>query len=115
MIETLDGQESDTDPTEEPRPVQKNKKSKNPNVRKRQPYGGEENLFLSMPEYTMHKNDSDIDKKLKPKEPVVKRSRKASVADVKCRVCGREETVSTQLIVDGVHRYKCNVCARGAG
>lgn len=119
MIETLDG--DDTQATSEPsakttesKPSVQAPKSNNPNVRKRQPYGLEENLFLDMPEKDMHKNDVAIDQKLKSSQPVV-RNRTATLVDVKCRVCGKEESVSSQLIVDGVNRYKCNGCARGAG
>lgn len=126
MIETLDGDNTETDinavtedapPVTEDtnvKPVKQTPKSNNPNVRKRQPYGLEENLFLDMPEKDMHKNDVAIDQKLKSSQPVV-RNRTAALIDVKCRVCGKEESVSGQLIVDGVNRYKCNGCARGAG
>lgn len=119
MIETLDGDDTQADSqvvekTTETKPVTQAPKSNNPNVRKRQPYGFEENLFLSMSEKDMHKNDVAIDQKLKSSQPVA-RNRPAALVDVKCRVCGKEESVSSQLIIDGVNRYKCNGCARGAG
>ena len=121
MIETLDGEETpDTEEssTSESIEVPQKKiaapKSTNPNVRKRQPYGLEENLFLEMPEKNMHKNDVAIDEKLKSSQPII-RNRPAALIDVRCRVCGKEEQVSGQLIVDGVNRYKCNGCAKGAG
>tara|TARA_B100001564_G_C20404437_1_gene562684 strand:+ start:34 stop:444 length:411 start_codon:yes stop_codon:yes gene_type:complete len=121
MIETLDGEEtsapeqsSPTQPAEVPQKKKTAPKSNNPNVRKRQPYGLEENLFLDMPEKDMHKNDVLIDQKLKSSQPIV-RNRPAALVDVRCRVCGKQEQVSAQLIVDGVNRYKCNNCARGAG
>ena len=121
MIETLDGEETsapEQSSSSEPEEVVQKKpsapKSNNPNVRKRQPYGLEENLFLDMPEKNMHKNDVLIDQKLKSSQPIA-RNRPAALIDVKCRVCGKQEQVSGQLIVDGVNRYKCNNCARGAG
>lgn len=76
-------------------------------------YELKENKFLSMSEMNMHKEDSIIDKQL-IKHPPVARLREFEPLDVVCRVCGRTETVSPNL-VDSTTRYKCNRCSSSAG
>jgi hypothetical protein len=71
------------------------------------------NKFLSMSEATMHKDDVAIDKKLN-KAPPTQRSRQYQNVKVKCRVCGREESVSPALI-ESRDRYKCNKCSTSPG
>lgn len=71
------------------------------------------NKFLSMDEKNMHKEDSEIDKKLCVSPPVA-RNREASLVKVKCRVCGKSEQVSIGMVGDG-DRYKCNKCSISAG
>jgi hypothetical protein len=72
------------------------------------------NKFTDMPELNMHKEDVAIDKKL-AKFPPVSRARQFELVDVKCRVCGRTETVSPSLVFEGLERYKCNNCSTSAG
>jgi hypothetical protein len=72
------------------------------------------NKFNDMPEHNMHKEDVAIDKKL-AKFPPVSRARQFEMVDVKCRVCGRTETVSPSLVFEGLERYKCNNCSTSAG
>lgn len=72
------------------------------------------NKFDEMAEKTMHKSDSEIDKKLAVREPVP-RTRNFVPVKARCRVCGKEESVNPALIYDGVERYKCNKCAAMAG
>lgn len=72
-----------------------------------------ENKFLSMSESSMHKDDTIIDKKL-IKAPPTKRNRQYQNVQVKCRVCGKEESVSPALI-DSRERYKCNKCSTSPG
>lgn len=72
------------------------------------------NKFMDMPEKDMHKDDIIIDKKL-AKFPPVARARQFELVEVKCRVCGRTETVSPSLVHEGVERYKCNNCSTSAG
>jgi hypothetical protein len=72
------------------------------------------NKFTDMPEHNMHKEDVAIDKKL-AKFPPVSRARQFEMVDVKCRVCGRTETVSPSLVFEGLERYKCNNCSTSAG
>jgi hypothetical protein len=72
------------------------------------------NKFTDMPEHNMHKEDVAIDKKL-AKFPPVSRARQFELVDVKCRVCGRTETVSPSLVFEGLERYKCNNCSTSAG
>ena len=113
MIETLDGETSESsEKVEETKDVNPNaQQPKNP---RRKRYGGEENLFLSMPEKDMHKADVEIDKKLAPKQ-LTARNRVSTEMDVRCRICGKEQRVSKSLITDGAHRYKCNDCSRSSG
>jgi SUMO ligase MMS21 Smc5/6 complex component len=72
------------------------------------------NKFVDMPEKNMHKEDIEIDKKLKI-QPPVPRTRKFIAVDVTCRVCGKKEKVSPALLTEGATRYKCNKCCSSAG
>lgn len=72
------------------------------------------NMFVDMPESKMHKDDAIIDQKLK-KFPPTPRSRHATIVDVKCRVCGKEESVSSKILPESKDRYKCNKCATSGG
>lgn len=119
MIDTLDEADSNEDSSVQQSDVvqssQKPQKTNNRNNRnKRKPYASGENLFLNMQEKDMHKNDVEIDKKLAPKQ-LTSRNRPSTMIEVRCRVCGKEESVSSQLITDGAGRYKCNNCSRGSG
>lgn len=71
------------------------------------------NLFDSMMESSMHKDDVAIDKKLRV-QPITHRSRNYKPANVRCRVCGKEEKINPSL-VESVERYKCNKCSTSAG
>lgn len=71
------------------------------------------NLFESMSESTMHKDDILIDQKLR-KFPPTQRSRSFMPITVSCRVCGKTESVNPSLI-ESVDRYKCNRCSSSAG
>ena len=115
MIETLDGDNSETnDNDQSPETNPPETQQTNNNQTRRSRYGGNENLFLSMPEKDMHKNDIEIDKKLAPKQ-LTARNRRSTEVDVKCRVCGKQHRVSQSLITDGIGRYKCNDCSRSSG
>jgi hypothetical protein len=72
------------------------------------------NKFLDMPERNMHKEDIEVDKKLCV-QPPVPRARQFSMIKVVCRVCGKKEEVSPNLIVDSPSRYKCNKCSAASG
>jgi predicted RNA-binding Zn-ribbon protein involved in translation (DUF1610 family) len=85
-------------------------KNAGPDYRNHQHY----NKFEDMPERKMYKQDTEIQKKLSQYDPVP-RTRQASMVDAKCRMCGKTETVSAQLLHEGAARYKCNDCARGSG
>lgn len=71
------------------------------------------NKFKSMPEFRMHKEDVEIDKKLavNPRTP---RERPISVVIMTCRVCGRKEETNAGLVISP-DRYKCNNCSGKAG
>ena len=71
------------------------------------------NLFDSMSEASMHKDDVEIDKRLKV-QPITQRSRNYKPLTVRCRVCGKEEKVNPSL-VESIERYKCNKCSTSAG
>lgn len=72
-----------------------------------------ENLFNKMIEKNMHKQDITIDKKLNIKPPVP-RNREFNMAQVVCRVCGKQENIAASLIQDR-SRYKCNRCSSSPG
>lgn len=72
------------------------------------------NSFLDMPEFSMHKEDSKIDKLLCKQPPVI-RSRSYRTITASCRVCGRKEEVNPALITEGAARYKCNKCSTSEG
>lgn len=72
------------------------------------------NKFESMSEFRMHKDDSEIDKKLS-KHPPVARTREFEPISVVCRICGKREEVSPSLVYEGPSRYKCNNCSTQAG
>lgn len=72
------------------------------------------NLFEDMPEKNMHKEDIAIDKKLKKFAPTPRR-RPSLLLDVKCRVCGKEESVSAKMLPETSSRYKCNDCSQSGG
>lgn len=71
------------------------------------------NKFLNMKEASMHKEDTEIDKKLS-KLPPTQRSRSFEYVKVKCRVCGKEEKVIPSL-AEARERYKCNRCSTSPG
>jgi hypothetical protein len=83
------------------------------NSRKLNTKSTRENRFLDMPESGMHKEDCIIDKKLQ-KYPPTLRNRPVNFVTVKCRVCGKSEEIS-ENVVDSTDRYKCNNCSTSAG
>jgi len=96
--------------------VDSKKKKSDPiknNSRKLNTRAARENKFLDMPEANMHKEDCLIDKKLQ-KYPPSLRNRPVNFVKVKCRVCGKTEEIS-ENVVDSTERYKCNNCSTSAG
>lgn len=73
-----------------------------------------ENKFANMPEFSMHKEDTSVDKKL-AKHPPVSRMREFEPVEVTCRLCGKTEVVNPGLVFEGAARYKCNNCSTQAG
>lgn len=71
------------------------------------------NKFESMAEFTMCKEDIEIDKKIR-KPPPSARNREFDPVKVQCRVCGKKEKIAPSL-VESIERYKCNKCSTGAG
>lgn len=66
------------------------------------------NKFEQMQEYFLHKEDSEIDKKLS-KFPPVPRTRRFEPVSVICMVCGKKDSVNPSII-ESLDRYKCNKC-----
>lgn len=71
------------------------------------------NKFEKMAEFTMCKEDVEIDRKIK-KPPPSARNRQFDYIKIQCRVCGKKDKVAPAL-VESMERYKCNKCATGAG
>lgn len=73
------------------------------------------NMFDTMMESRLHKDDCKIDKLLSVNDPTP-RLRKFMPLEVVCRVCGRKEKINPVLLTDShQERYKCNKCSRSAG
>lgn len=114
LIETPQDEEANTQPSK------KNTKKNNAkvtNVRGRNSRSERPkhtNKFLTMSEKNMFKEDVQIDKLLS-KYPPTERSRSTAKIDVKCRICGREETIHPSMLCESVERYKCNNCSTSPG
>jgi len=106
MLAAQGGQEQKEEEDNFESPI-KTKKTKLPKNKVR------ENKFDKMSERNLHKEDSEIDKKLCVQPPVT-RGRNPSLINVSCRVCGKKEEVSAGLVGDK-ERYKCNKCSISAG
>lgn len=103
----LDSQNEDVE-TETVKKSTKKTRAKKPKSNDR------ENKFLSMPEKNLHKEDTEIDKKLH-KLPPTPRTRRFQTVKATCRVCGRSETINPSYITTERDRYKCNKCSGAAG
>lgn len=115
LLQSLLPNEDSTEPVETPKKQTKQTSKLKTKSRQRRKDDEEfENKFSSMPEFGMHKEDSSIDKKLS-KHPPVARMREFDPVEVTCRVCGKTEIVSPNLIFEGAARYKCNNCSTQAG
>jgi hypothetical protein len=84
------------------------------NNRRRPQDSAHTNLFDTMTESRLHKDDCKIDKLLAVNEPTP-RTRQFKSINVRCRVCGRQENINPMLLTDSSDRYKCNQCSRSAG
>ena len=73
------------------------------------------NKFLDMPEMNMHKEDGEIDKQLQKFPPTPRTRPTAENISVRCRICGKEESISQGLLFEGSNRYKCNKCSTQSG
>ena len=72
------------------------------------------NKFLELGFDRLHKEDIAIDKALQKKPPTPRR-RKLSTINVRCRVCGKQESISSSLLYESPDRYKCNKCCASPG
>jgi hypothetical protein len=100
-LETEDNQQVEDKPKPKPRKKRAIKTKTN------------NNKFENMPEFSMFKQDTEIDKKLNVMPPT-ERTRQYKPVQVKCRSCGKEEKVNPSL-VESKERYKCNKCSSSAG
>lgn len=102
-------------PSNNEEPAEEEKSSSSPiRTVDRKPKPSTVNKFDQMMEANLHKEDIEIDKKLAKYDPTP-RVRRFQPLDVVCRVCGKRESVSPNLLSDSPDRYKCNNCSRGAG
>jgi predicted nucleic-acid-binding Zn-ribbon protein len=106
LLSSLLPSETDNTEAEEDSPIKSN--SKKLNIKKKRT-----NKFADMPEANMHKEDIEIDKKLAKYPPSI-RNRPVDFVEVSCRVCGKTELISAN-IVDSRDRYKCNNCSTSPG
>jgi hypothetical protein len=114
MISLLSTMLEQAESTETEEFQQKQQKRVTPKRRGRKPKGTSVNKFDQMSEASMYRDDPDIAKKLYSKPPMQRRPKK-SLVDVRCRMCGKQESVSASLIHGGLDRYKCNKCSSSAG
>jgi len=73
------------------------------------------NKFLDMPEMRMHKEDNKIDQQLQKFPPTPRTRPAVGSVSVRCRICGKEESISQGLLFEGSNRYKCNKCSTQSG
>jgi len=73
------------------------------------------NKFLDMPEMHMHKEDNKIDQQLQKLPPTPRTRPSVGSISVRCRICGKEESISQGLLFEGSNRYKCNKCSTQSG
>jgi hypothetical protein len=104
------GLTSDDDVPVKPKKKQNQSKRKNKSVND----NDGTNLFDSMPDRNLHKEDIEFDKAVR-KFPPPPRNRSFKPVSVVCRSCGKKEQVNPVLIHDSVDRYKCNKCSSNAG
>jgi hypothetical protein len=72
------------------------------------------NKFISLGFHNLHKEDIAVDKLLKNKSKTP-RNRSFKPIKVRCRVCGREESINPSLLYEAPDRYKCNKCSSSPG
>lgn len=110
----LDSQGSQSDDTDEqPQPTKKRPRNTAKSTKK-QKTNQRENKFLGMPEKNLHKEDTEIDRKLN-KLPPTPRTRRFQNIKATCRVCGKTETINPSYMTMERDRYKCNKCSGAAG
>jgi hypothetical protein len=110
------GLENESESAEENMVTQKSPKQRKPRKTKSEKpkENVRENKFDKMSERNMHKQDTLIDKKLWHNLAASDRTRHYNPVMVKCRSCGKTETVNP-VLVESVERYKCNKCSSSPG
>lgn len=115
LLSTMLPQETKTETSQHTDTIQKRTKKKTKrSFGKSKPSNTSGNLFDTMMESRMHKEDVEIDKKLSKNGPSP-RLRKYSPIKVRCRVCGKSESINPSILTDSPERYKCNKCAKEPG
>jgi hypothetical protein len=101
---------------ETPEPKTSTKKIKSVPKRKNKTVNDHDgtNLFDTMSDRNLHKEDIEFDRAVR-KFPPTPRNRSFTPVTVVCRSCGKKEEVNPVLIHDSVDRYKCNKCSSSAG
>ena len=95
---------------EQPNEDQNNIKTKKVSVKP----NNKENKFITMGFDRLHKEDIAIDKMLQTGH-TTPRNRKFQHLDVRCRVCGKQESINPSLLYEAPDRYKCNKCCSSPG
>lgn len=113
LLQTLVDAQAVTQQTVPEEAPKKRRKNKTANA-KTTSSSKRENKFLHMPEMNLHKEDTEIDKKLH-KLPPTPRNRKFQQIKAICRVCGKTEHVNPGYVTRELDRYKCNKCAGVSG
>ncbi len=106
LLSSMLPNETDDTETEDDSPIKNSTKKFNTKKKRT-------NKFSDMPEASMHKEDIEIDKKLCKYPPTI-RNRPVDFVEVTCRVCGKTEKISANM-VDSRERYKCNNCSTSPG
>jgi predicted transcriptional regulator len=110
-------QEENNNDNPEPKTVNNIKKHKN-NIKTKKTkivdQENNENKFISMGYHHLHKEDTAIDKILS-KNPPSPRNRKFNKTNVRCRVCGKQESINSSILYESPDRYKCNKCCSSPG
>lgn len=114
LLQTLVDAQGVTQQLEQDEPAPKKRRKNKIAGTKANASSKRENKFLDMPERNLHKEDTEIDKKLH-KLPPTPRSRKFQQIRAVCRVCGKTEHVNPGYVTRELDRYKCNKCAGVSG
>tara|TARA_B100001094_G_scaffold333293_1_gene410389 strand:+ start:3409 stop:3810 length:402 start_codon:yes stop_codon:yes gene_type:complete len=115
LLQSLIGEDIDEEEPVVKKKTTRKKKATKKKTTARKKSNKSSNKFEDMAEFNMFKSDVKIDQQLSKNPPVARMREAAGHVTVRCRICGKEEDVSSQLIFEGASRYKCNNCSTSAG